>query len=454
MSTIARWAPFAAPRRVDAFRAGTRSRRARPTLLSSSSFAREGSLGRVPRRRRAPPRAARVPIAAAVHRTRRGDRGECLPVYAAADASLASGDAPNPPSPFQRAVTFARDNYFLVGMLSCVAAASLAPEFGANGGPLRPEITVNKIAVRAMFLISGMNLPLAELRAAVTNVRANLLIQTFIFGVAGVVVALAAGPALSALGLLTPRLIDGLVVLACLPTTIGSGVALTNAAEGNVAISLFHAVFSNLAGIAVTPALIFLYLGADGAAVGSAGAAAGKLASQVLGPVLVGMAIRSAPSFAASLGSKPVKSKLKLASDGIILAIIYNTFCNTFKGGFGVAAGEVSALFAILAALLAAYKAAIFFAANAVGLARRDAVAAVYMGSQKTLAFGLPLIKALFEGSPDLAWLCLPALVYHPMQIALGSALVPRLRSWASEGESAGKPAGKSAGESAGKSQE
>ena len=107
-------------------------------------------------------------------------------------------------------------------MLSCVAAASLAPEFGANGGPLRPEITVNKIAVRAMFLISGMNLPLAELRAAVTNVRANLLIQTFIFGVAGVVVALATGPALGALGLLTPRLIDGLVVLACLPTTIGA----------------------------------------------------------------------------------------------------------------------------------------------------------------------------------------------------------------------------------------
>ena len=62
--------------------------------------------------------------------------------------------------------------------------------------------------------------------------------------------------------------------------------------------------------------------------------------------------------------------------------------------------------------------------------------------------------RVLFRISPDLAWLCLPALVYHPMQIALGSALVPRLRSWASEGESAGKSAGESAGESTGKSQE
>ena len=105
--------------------------------------------------------------------------------------------------------------------------------------------------------------------------------------------------------------------------------------------------------------------------------------------------------------------------------------CNTFKSGFGVAAAEVTALGAILTALLVAYKTAIFFCARAVGLSNRDTVAAVFMGSQKTLAFGLPLIKALFEGSPDLAWLCLPALVYHPMQIALGSALVPRMREFA-----------------------
>ena len=145
------------------------------------------------------------------------------------------------------------------------------------------------------------------------------------------------------------------------------------------------------------------------------------------------------------MGSKPVKSKLKLASDGIILAIIYNTFCNTFKGGFGVAAGEVGALFAILAALLVAYKASIFFAANAVGLARRDAVAAVYMGSQKTLAFGLPLIKALFEGriwrgcaSPR--WCTIPCRSRSAARAGASASIVGE------RGESAGKSAGESAG--------
>jgi hypothetical protein len=39
-----------------------------------------------------------------------------------------------------------------------------------------------------------------------------------------------------------------------------------------------------------------------------------------------------------------------------------------------------------------------------------------------------PFRTALFSGSPDLVWLCLPILLYHPMQIVAGSVLVPRLR--------------------------
>ena len=138
-------------------------------------------------------------------------------------------------------------------MLSSVALASLCPGLGATGGPLQPEITVNVIAVRLMFLISGFNLPTSELRASVANVRANALIQSFVFGVAGFVVAFAVKPALIAHFAFDPRLANGLVVLACLPTTIGSGVALTNAAGGSVGVALFHAVFSNLAGVALSP---------------------------------------------------------------------------------------------------------------------------------------------------------------------------------------------------------
>jgi hypothetical protein len=185
-------------------------------------------------------------------------------------SASASDAAPPSPSPLQQVVAFLKANYFLLGMLGCIAAASVAPWLGCTGGPLRPELTVNQFAIRGMFLISvglprrpdenpekhehcsllnvtpawlihrrdlyhsmkrsistveellqsakvdlyapGLNLPLAKLKEAVTNVKANALIQAFIFGVGGLAVAFVIGPALKATGILTPRLVDGLVV--------------------------------------------------------------------------------------------------------------------------------------------------------------------------------------------------------------------------------------------------
>jgi sodium/bile acid cotransporter 7 len=273
---------------------------------------------------------------------------------------------------------FAKANYFLLGMFACVFVAAACPSLGANGGPLKPEVTINKLAVRLMFLISGLSLPLDDLRSAVTNVKANALIQFFVFGFAGLATAFGIAPALTKLGVLNHELINGLIVLACLPTTIGTGVALTNASGGNVAVAIFHAVFSNLAGVVVAPALIFFYLGSDAAAATAADLASGgpaasvsKLAYAVLLPVLVGMMIRASPTFGASVATKPVKARLKLASDAIILSIVYNTFCNTFQSGFGVSGKEVTALALVLCVLLAGYKACVFVAARAAGLAKK-----------------------------------------------------------------------------------
>ena len=46
---------------------------------------------------------------------------------------------------------FAKANYFLLGMFACVFVAAACPSLGANGGPLKPEVTINKLAVRLMF---------------------------------------------------------------------------------------------------------------------------------------------------------------------------------------------------------------------------------------------------------------------------------------------------------------
>ena len=48
----------------------------------------------------------------------------------------------------------------------------------------------------------------------------------------------------------------------------------------------------------------------------------------------------------------------------------------------------------------------------------------------KTVAMGLPLIKAIYEDSPKLGMYVLPLLIWHPMQLLIGSALAPKIADW------------------------
>lgn len=47
-------------------------------------------------------------------------------------------------SVYRRVTAFLNKRFFLVGAVVVLSAARLAPGFGATGGLLRPELTVNK----------------------------------------------------------------------------------------------------------------------------------------------------------------------------------------------------------------------------------------------------------------------------------------------------------------------
>ena len=58
-----------------------------------------------------------------------------------------------------------------------------------------------------------------------------------------------------------------------------------------------------------------------------------------------------------------------------------------------------------------------------------DRVAFLYSSTQKTLALGLPLLQIVFRDRADLAVLCTPLLIQHPLQLLVGSLLTARLAS-------------------------
>jgi sodium/bile acid cotransporter 7 len=57
-------------------------------------------------------------------------------------------------------------------------------------------------------------------------------------------------------------------------------------------------------------------------------------------------------------------------------------------------------------------------AARLVGLRREDVITAVFTGSQKTMAMGIPLITAYLAGQPEaLGIAVLPIVFSHPWQL-------------------------------------
>lgn len=134
-----------------------------------------------------------------------------------------------------KARSFVSKNFFLVGMIVAVSFARLLPKLGKNGSTVRPELFIGKYGVTTIFLLSGLSIKLKELANAAVNLKLNSLIQTITFGVWPFLVGLPLTKGIDFLfpGFLPAPLLDGLLILTCLPTTLNMCILLTAKAEGS-----------------------------------------------------------------------------------------------------------------------------------------------------------------------------------------------------------------------------
>ena len=63
---------------------------------------------------------------------------------------------------------------------------------------------------------------------------------------------------------------------------------------------------------------------------------------------------------------------------------------------------------------------------RALGLPIEDRIAAVFCGSKKTLASGVPMAGLIFGANPAIGLILLPIMIYHPLQLAVGGVLAQR----------------------------
>mmetsp|Transcript_21230 Transcript_21230/g.31478 ORF Transcript_21230/g.31478 Transcript_21230/m.31478 type:complete len:417 (-) Transcript_21230:1728-2978(-) len=323
-------------------------------------------------------------------------------------------------------------NFFLLGMVIAVTLARVFPMLGMNGGILRPELFIGKFGVTFIFLLSGLSLELAELTEAFANFKLNTAVQLSTF---------AAWPFLVGLPLtrmftrffptcLPPSLLDGLLILTCLPTTVNMCILLTSTAGGNVASALCNAVISNIAGIFVTPALLLKFFGTEVQL--PFFDMVWKLCNKVLLPVAIGQVLRKTKVVEVY---KKHSKKFKKTQEIVLLGIVWNAFCNAFAEGIGLQMNHFFVLLALLPSLHLGALALFFIIFDKARFPPKDVVAGMFCASQKTLAFGLPLINTIFEGNPNLAAYCAPIMFIHPLQAFLGSFIIPWVERYISSKE-------------------
>jgi len=312
-----------------------------------------------------------------------------------------------------------KPDWFLLGMVAATALAWLAPGPGAAGGWLQPEL-LTKAGVALIFFLHGVALSFGAMRAGVLNWRLHAVVQVFTFLAFPLI-----GFALTAIlgGHVAPDLKLGIFYLCALPSTVSSSVAMTATARGNVAGAVFNATLSSLIGIFLTPLWVAVVLKTSGQSV-PLGPVFLDLMRWLVLPLAVGQALHP------WLGAWAARNKagIGIVDRGTILMLVYTSFCESFKQGVwsGHGTGQVVLVALVCMALFALVMVLTASTARVLGFSREDKLAAIFCGSKKTLASGVPMAKLIFGAHPGLGLILLPIMIYHPLQLIVCGLLAQR----------------------------
>jgi sodium/bile acid cotransporter 7 len=331
--------------------------------------------------------------------------------------------------PIAAAEDFFTANSFLVLVALAIGLAWLYPPLGATY--LCPQITATWVAVVFIFFMAGLSMKTEELRKAFGRLYFNLFVQFFNFGVVSLIVFWFTRMILAMGGPLTPDLADAMMICASMPITVTMVIVMTKSAGGDEAAAVFNAAFGSLAGVFVSPALILAYTGVTGDV--DLVTVFYKLALRVVLPVAFGQILHNYSTTVMEF-VRLHKKHLKKCQEYSLIYIVYTVFCSTFAHNADESNKSTTKITDILwmglfqLFLLCFVMVLAWFSLR---LLFRDEphlrIMGLYGCSQKSLAMGIPLINAIYEHNPKVGLYTLPLLLWHPLQLIIGSALAPHL---------------------------
>ena len=313
-------------------------------------------------------------------------------------------------------LSFLKRQMLPVGLL-CAAAVGLAwPDPGRYMGTLPTQY----VAVSIIFFCSGLLLRTDEIQAAFSAWRASgwgIVSILFATPVIGVVIAFQV-PVQSDFQL-------GLALFCCMPTTLSSGIALTQQARGNVALALLLTVSTNLLGIFTVPFVLAHLLGALGKVELSALDLLVKLCLTILLPLSAG---RCARRYVATWAGRN-RTRITSISNLALISVPWMKFSESSAALAEVALGSLVVLIAAGLAIHMLYLGMNAAVCGSLGVEVAARKAVVLLASQKTLPVAMTVLALIPEevlASDIKGLVAIPCITFHLGQIFLDAVVATR----------------------------
>ena len=274
-----------------------------------------------------------------------------------------------------------------------------------------------------------------ELRKACVSLPFNTFVQVYNFIVVSLLV-FGFVQSVNLMGIpIQKDLSDAMMICACMPITVTMVIVMTKSADGDGAAAIFNAALGSLLGVFVSPALIIHYTGLHGSV--DLVAVFVKLSLKVILPIAIGQVLHFSSTVTEFVHKQ--KKHFRRLQEYTLVFIVYTVFCKTFLNISKT--DSMTSTVNIIDILYMAFSQLLLLSLSMMGSwvclkaffgdDIRQCIMGIYGCTQKSVVMGIPLINALFESAPNTGLYTLPLLIWHPLQLIIGSSIAPRLAKMA-----------------------
>jgi len=321
--------------------------------------------------------------------------------------------------------------YNLVGFFSVIILAYLFPNIGKTGGLIHAEYSVKLTTIPLIFLFTGASIKTKELIQSLFLWKIHLFIQVYNLLLMPFLVFLVVSFFKETIFSKAKALADGVIIMSCFPTTVGTSAVLTKLAGGNEAVAIFDMVFGNALGLVVTPITLSLFTSSV-ENFAPASKILMNLSFTVIGPIILGQLLRT--QWETSIDHFRTKVfSFSHINNFLLWMLFWTTFCDVFSRTNLAISRTTFLTTAVVIILLHFFFLSLNYGGSySLDYPIEDKIAILYCSTQKTIT-GIALMGIFFAGDPDLPIKSLPLVIYHPTQFIVASILVVQFQELVSK---------------------